>query len=350
MITCKICGEEFNTMITWKHLAKHNIKTAEYVEKYGDVVSQEYRKSRSVAYKGENNPNFGKSHQWTPEQRAKLKDRIPHNKGKKVSDESELARIRKMVETREEKYRSGVYQRASKPKTDEEKRVLSEVTKEYAKNHPEEMKRRAALMLETKKANGFDFGSTFRGKSHSEETRTLIQEKSKEMWKSRKQETDAVTASAVSPLNLTLLGEVNTHLSLQCNECGTQFTFTRQYFTPSKIKETICPTCYPRITPKVSNKEQEVYEFVNTICSDAIQSYRERYHDKEIDIFIPSKKIGIEFNGLYWHSESVSLANNSSPKKDYEKYLEFNEAGIRLIQIFEDEWENKKEIVKSRIS
>ena len=68
-----------------------------------------------------------------------------------------------------------------------------------------------------------------------------------------------------------------------------------------------------------------------------------------MDIFIPEKNIAIEFNGLYWHSELISAQSGISKYRDYEKYLACREKGIRLISIFEDEWDNQQEIVKSRL-
>ena len=65
----------------------------------------------------------------------------------------------------------------------------------------------------------------------------------------------------------------------------------------------------------------------------------------EIDIFIPPLKLGIEYNGLRWHSEEFG--------KDHRYHLDklnkCNEKGIRLIQIFEDEWINHREICESKL-
>lgn len=65
---------------------------------------------------------------------------------------------------------------------------------------------------------------------------------------------------------------------------------------------------------------------------------------KELDIFIPSKNIAIEYNGLYWHSDKFVTKNYH-----LDKTLNCKKEGIRLIHIFEDEWIFKKEIVKSRL-
>ena len=70
---------------------------------------------------------------------------------------------------------------------------------------------------------------------------------------------------------------------------------------------------------------------------------RDEISPKELDIYIPSKKVAVEFNGLYWHSELSGKDKNYH----YEKYQDCKKNGIRCIQIFGDEWQNKKDILKS---
>ena len=64
-----------------------------------------------------------------------------------------------------------------------------------------------------------------------------------------------------------------------------------------------------------------------------------------MDIYIPSKNIAIEYNGLYWHSEKLGK------HKDYhlDKTKLANSLGVRLIHIFEDEWKGNKDVVKNRL-
>lgn len=65
----------------------------------------------------------------------------------------------------------------------------------------------------------------------------------------------------------------------------------------------------------------------------------------ELDIFFPDKNVAVEFHGLYWHSESrVGKTYHA------DKLAVCQELGIDLIQIFEDEWKDKPEIVKSIIN
>lgn len=67
---------------------------------------------------------------------------------------------------------------------------------------------------------------------------------------------------------------------------------------------------------------------------------------RELDFYIPSMKIGIETNGLYWHS----TAGPSYNKNDHiNKMLECDSVGIRLISIFADEIYNKPRIVRNRL-
>jgi hypothetical protein len=66
---------------------------------------------------------------------------------------------------------------------------------------------------------------------------------------------------------------------------------------------------------------------------------------QELDIYIPTYNLAIEFDGLYWHSES------SGKDKNYHitKTRKCEEQGIQLIHIFEDEWLNHKDVCKSII-
>jgi hypothetical protein len=65
----------------------------------------------------------------------------------------------------------------------------------------------------------------------------------------------------------------------------------------------------------------------------------------EIDILLPDQKLGIEFCGLYWHSE----AHKSDPRYHLKKLLDMEAKGYRLLTIFEDEWVYKRDIAERRI-
>lgn len=67
---------------------------------------------------------------------------------------------------------------------------------------------------------------------------------------------------------------------------------------------------------------------------------------KEIDILIPDKKIGIEFDGLLWHTEWFGKKPNNY---HLNKTIECNKKGYGLIHIFEDEYEKSREIVLNKL-
>ncbi len=102
-----------------------------------------------------------------------------------------------------------------------------------------------------------------------------------------------------------------------------------------------------------SMDEQEILDFILSVYSGKIETNNRSILDgKEIDIYLPELKLGIEYCGLYWHG-SASWASNGNPRsKTYHKdKMELAQIkGIHLIQIFEDEWLYKKEIVKSKIA
>ena len=98
-----------------------------------------------------------------------------------------------------------------------------------------------------------------------------------------------------------------------------------------------------------SNQEVEMLAFLKSlglsdneiVCNDrSVLGNR-----LELDLFIPSKKLAIELNGLYWHSDKAGCSMNYHKNK-----MELAaKKGIRLITIFENEWVMKKEQVQSRL-
>jgi len=93
-----------------------------------------------------------------------------------------------------------------------------------------------------------------------------------------------------------------------------------------------------------SNAENEIGKFIESIYTGKIIYNNRKIIGSEIDVYLPDLKIGFEFNGLYWHSEI-----NKKSDYHYNKYKLALKNNIKLIQIFEDEWKYKQDIVKSRI-
>ena len=102
-----------------------------------------------------------------------------------------------------------------------------------------------------------------------------------------------------------------------------------------------CPKCGNHL----SNKEDEIYDKIRKHFN-CVKNTRNILNGKEIDIFIPSKNIGIEYNGLRWHSEWFG---GKSMSYHLNKLNECNEKNIKLIHIFEDEYIEHKEIVLNKL-
>ena len=107
------------------------------------------------------------------------------------------------------------------------------------------------------------------------------------------------------------------------------------------------PICFKCDKDNASIYQKEIYDFLKQELGNneiILTNERTILYPKELDIYIPSLKLAIEFNGLFWHSEISGNKNKTYHLNKLNKCL-FKE--IRLIHIFEDEWRDKKEIIKS---
>ena len=108
-----------------------------------------------------------------------------------------------------------------------------------------------------------------------------------------------------------------------------------------------CIEINKNMIPKYKTKpEEEIQDFIDGFGIKCETNNRKILNGKEIDIYIPSKKIGIEYNGNFWHCEGV---NNKTSKSHLEKTEIAQKNGIQLIQIFEDEYILNHDIVFSKI-
>lgn len=124
-----------------------------------------------------------------------------------------------------------------------------------------------------------------------------------------------------------------------CVTCSTHFT---DDLDNGKIPR--CPTCDPKLNIGFSKSEQKLVEFIGEKF-EIITNTRTLLGGKEIDILIPGKNIAIEFNGVYWHSELCGKDENYH----IEKTQQCDQKGIHLIHVFDTEWTQKQNHVKSII-
>ena len=270
---------------------------------------------------------------------------VPWNKGLVLED---TTAYKEAAKKREEKYNLNLLKRRQIFHSDETKKRISSGVQKYAVQHHEELSQRARTALQTKKEKGYDL-AIFKGKKHRAESKRKISISSKKNAETQTKSANERLAKNIKEMNLTLLVDIDTrpNLTVSCNKCNTKFTYTRQMFRYPKISN-VCRTCFPYEKTYRSSGEIEVFEYVKSLCPDAVSNCRTIIQG-EIDIFVPSLNIGIEYNGLYWHSQTVLEANGRDKWNDYKKYIKLQNKGIKSILIYEDEWHNKQDIVKARL-
>ena len=104
----------------------------------------------------------------------------------------------------------------------------------------------------------------------------------------------------------------------------------------------------PKIHNNITLPHKQISEYLATLGIEHTLNDRTQIYPYELDIYIPNNRVAIEFNGLFWHS-----FDHKETKKEKHRHLDKYELckaqGIQLIQIFENEWLDKQNIVKSII-
>ena len=129
--------------------------------------------------------------------------------------------------------------------------------------------------------------------------------------------------------NDTLPSEVssktNKRVWWKCSICGNSYMASIYNRTHNNSG---CPKCNAR--NRTSFPEQAIFFYVKKVYPDTINCYREGLPNRmEFDIFIPSLRIAIEYDGKKWH------AGKSSKERDKRKYEFCRKSGIKLVRIKE---------------
>ncbi len=125
----------------------------------------------------------------------------------------------------------------------------------------------------------------------------------------------------------------------RCVTCSSEF---KDHLTDGRI-----PRCFECNPVKFGKMEDELRDEIDKLCGVSSIKLRGGLGDtrQEIDIYLPDRKIGIEFNGAHWHSDKFK-----DRMYHKNKTLLAQQHGIQLIHIFENDWLNKKDKVLSLLS
>lgn len=136
-----------------------------------------------------------------------------------------------------------------------------------------------------------------------------------------------------------------------CTTCWNEFVLTKNSDEGKQILNTRlrsgispCPNCGSATGKKLGQGEGEILKMYPNFTET---QYRPEWmNGMEIDLYDPVAKVGVEFNGIRWHSTACQKhANTHRVKADLAE-----KNGIQLIQVFENEWYQKKDCVIDRLN
>lgn len=240
------------------------------------------------------------------------------------------------VKRRSEKYRQWVKDNPEKIKSQ------AENYKQWLKDNPDKVKRMRDAQKATKAAN-------------PEKAITgLINHRKK-----RKEERSKIDYSKLLPIihpshiNDLLAGDIlySSRVMTKCPKCGNfdehvfgdVFNMSKENLKLNRVL--MCSTCAKSYT--LSKYEEEIADFVSSFYTgECIRNSHQIIKPKELDLYYPEKKIAIEFNGDYFHSERCGTPNDYH----YNKFKLCLNNKILLVSIFEKEWCSNKNAIKQYLS
>ena len=111
----------------------------------------------------------------------------------------------------------------------------------------------------------------------------------------------------------------------KCSQCGNEWQAT----VISRKTGMGCPKCSQE--RNTSYPEQAIYYYLQQVFPEAVNRYTSL--GREIDIYIPSIKVGVEYDGARYHTEETR-------NKELSKDAFFKEKGIKIYRIKENKSDN----------
>jgi hypothetical protein len=214
--------------------------------------------------------------------------------------------------------------------------IVGKTKKTWNKDKTKETDERIAKQAELQKGEG----NQFYGKHHTEASirkmtskKKLCEEEVINRINSRSSEFELLS-------NINDYSNKHQYLIFRCKKCQYEQEKTLMAFE----RGSKCDKCFPVGS---SAWEWEVGEFIESLGVRIDKNNREVFNGKEIDVYIDAQKFGVECNGLYWHSEASPNFTNAN--SHYIKSDLATQSGIRLLQLFYDEWRDKRTICESII-
>lgn len=164
----------------------------------------------------------------------------------------------------------------------------------------------------------------------------------KKEWENVRWSDEEITQQLKTNKNIIAL-EINDYrnhtkpaIKTQCSTCNEQ-----KFMSLYEARQDRCRIC----NPIGSIFQHAMADWVETLGFNVGRNVVGIIGRKELDIYIPEKKLAIECNGLFWHNELSGKPDDYHQQKTDACIT----LGIDLMHIFEDEWRDKQDIVKSLI-
>lgn len=138
--------------------------------------------------------------------------------------------------------------------------------------------------------------------------------------------------------NLTLVEYANSSSECIVTDSNCGHTFSTWFTNLNQSKGYRCKTCVPEYA-RSKNELELLNEIKRSYDGWIIENDRTLIKPKELDIVIPDLGLAIEYNSPYTHEDKDHLVKTTLTQ----------EQGFKLIQVNEDEWVHKRDIVMSRI-
>ena len=130
-------------------------------------------------------------------------------------------------------------------------------------------------------------------------------------------------------------GKKINYYPFKCKKCGSEFN--------APLMRPRCVKCHPYSR---SEGEIEMADYIESIYPGEVV-----YNDPSVlnnngynfDVYLPEEKIAFEYNGDYWHNRD-DIKERDAKKKELA-----DEAGIKIVYIWEHEWADNKDEMKKLI-
>lgn len=134
---------------------------------------------------------------------------------------------------------------------------------------------------------------------------------------------------------------VDEKIHILCNECGHIFW---QSITSHLNAKHGCSNCAK--SQQTSKPEKEIAQWLESFGFNVERNVQGLLKNKnlEVDIWIPEKRVAIEFNGIYLHR-----AEKKGKHYHKDKTLSALESGIQLLHVFEDQWNDNRKRIENAI-